>query len=223
MKLLIRNKRPRTSLNTIAAMVLLFSLVLSFSGVYDTAFMTNFIAIYNFAAFGVVMLAQIMGYEGNYIDGLMSRKESIYTLLRAKYYFSCAFALIPFILTLPAIIMGKLSLLQCLAYLLISIGFINCLMFQGAVYRNKSVPLNEKLTGRQNTSTYQNIISFASFGVPLMLYFGLEPFVGATTALWILLIIGAAFVLSSHFWIKNIYTRFMTRRYRNMEGFRDTR
>ena len=63
--------------------VIAFSLLLSFTEVYDGTGMKNFITVYNFAIFGILFLLQIMSYEGNYIDGLMSRKESIYTLLRA--------------------------------------------------------------------------------------------------------------------------------------------
>ena len=65
--------------------VIAFSLLLSFTEVYDGTGMKNFITVYNFAIFGILFLLQIMSYEGNYIDGLMSRKESIYTLLRAKF------------------------------------------------------------------------------------------------------------------------------------------
>lgn len=34
----------------------------------------------------MIILSQLMSFEGNYIDGLMSRKESIMSLLKAKYY-----------------------------------------------------------------------------------------------------------------------------------------
>ena len=75
--------------------VIAFSLLLSFTEVYDGTGMKNFITVYNFAIFGILFLLQIMSYEGNYIDGLMSRKESIYTLLRAKYILYSIGILIP--------------------------------------------------------------------------------------------------------------------------------
>ena len=43
-------------------------------------------------------LGQVMSFEGNYLDGLMSRKESIYNLLRAKYYLNCIIVFIPFLI-----------------------------------------------------------------------------------------------------------------------------
>ena len=72
--------------------------------------MTSFICVYNFAVFGMIILSQIMSFEGNYIDGLMSRKESIMSLLKAKYYIYSIGEIIPFLLMVPAIIMNKLTL-----------------------------------------------------------------------------------------------------------------
>ena len=39
----------------------------------------------------------------------------------------------------------------------------------------------------------------------------------------VLLVIGLGFILTSRIWLKNVYNRFMKRRYKNMEGFRDSR
>ena len=57
-----------------------------------------------------------MSYEGNYIDGLMSRKESIYTLLRAKYILYSIAILIPLFLMIPAMATGKLAVLSCIGW-----------------------------------------------------------------------------------------------------------
>ncbi len=224
LKMLFRNKRCKSSLRMIALIVILFSAALSFSEIYDGAFMKNFIAIYSFVAFGMVILTQIMGYEGNYIDGLMTRKESIFSLLKAKYYLYSIGVVIPFVLMIPAIIMGKLTLLNAFAFAFFSIGPLYFMMFQLAVYNVKTVPLNEGLSGRQNSGTaYQNLIGLVAFGIPLALYSILNAFCGPIIGAWIMMGIGIAFVLTAHIWIKNVYQRFMKRRYKNMEGFRDTR
>ncbi len=223
LKMLFRNKRCKSSLRMIAIIVVMFSAILSFTEAYDGG-MKNFIAIYSFIAFGMVILTQIMGFEGNYIDGLMTRKESIFSLLKAKYYLYSIGIVIPFILMIPAIVMGKLTLLNAFAFAFFAIGPIYFMMFQLAVYNVKTVPLNEGLSGRQNSGTaFQTLVSFVTFGLPLLLYGGLSALFGPTIGAWILIAIGLAFVLTAHIWIKNVYTRFMKRRYKNMEGFRDTR
>lgn len=63
----------------------------------------------------------------------------------------------------------------------------------------------------------------ASFGIPLILYSVLNAFLGETAAYSILFAIGLGFTLTSPLWIRNVYKRFMKRRYENMEGFRDSR
>ncbi len=220
LKMLFRNKRCKTSLRTISIIVVLFSVLLSFSDVYDGVFMK----IYAFVAFGMVILTQIMSFEGNYLDGLMTRKESIFSLLKAKYYLYSIGVAIPFILMIPAMIMGKLSILAAVSFAFFAIGPVYFILFQLAVYNNKTVPLNESVSGRQNSGTgFQILISFASFGTPIILYSSLNAIFGEVVAQCTLLIIGLMFTLTSHLWIKNVYHRFMKRRYKNMEGFRDTK
>ena len=190
---------------------------------YDGNFMTSFICVYNFAVFGMIILSQIMSFEGNYIDGLMSRKESIMSLLKAKYYTYSIGEIIPFILMIPAIIMNKLTLLGAFAWFFYTIGFIYFCFFQLAVYNKQTVPMNEKVTSRQNNSAIQMLVNFGAFGVPLILYSLLNALWGETITYTILLVIGLGFTLTSPLWIKNVYHRFMKRRYENMEGFRDSR
>ena len=224
LKMLLRNKVCKNSLRMVIFVVVAFSLILGFTDIYDGTGMKNFITVYNFAIFGILFLLQIMSYEGNYIDGLMSRKESIYSLLRAKYMLYSIGILLPLILSIPAMVMGKIEVLTAFSWAIFTIGFIYFCLFQMAVYNTKTVPLNVKLAGRQNTGTgLQNLISFATFGIPLLLYAVLKMTIGETATAWMLLAIGLVFILTSRFWLKNVYDRFMKRRYKNMEGFRDSR
>lgn len=224
LKLLFRNKVCKIALRTVILVVVAFSVILSFTEVYDGAGMKNFIVIYNFVIFGILFLSTLMSYEGNYIDGLMSRKESIYTLLRAKYTLYSIAILVPLLLMIPAIVTGKLMLLTCVSWAVFSIGFIYFCMFQMAVYNNKTVDLNTKMSSRRNVGTgLQNLISGAAFGVPLLLNYLLTLFLEQATISWILIAIGGAFVLTSNYWLKNVYHRFMERRYKNMEGYRNSR
>lgn len=224
LKMLLRNKVCKNSLRMVIIVVVAFSLILGFTDIYDGTGMKNFITVYNFAIFGILFLLQIMSYEGNYIDGLMSRKESIYSLLRAKYMLYSIGILLPLILSIPAMVMGKIEVLTAFSWAIFTIGFIYFCLFQMAVYNTKTVPLNVKLAGRQNTGTgLQNLISFATFGIPLLLYAVLKMTIGETATAWMLLAIGLVFILTSRFWLKNVYDRFMKRRYKNMEGFRDSR
>ena len=223
LKLLLRNKVCKKSLYNITAVVLAFSLIISFSDLYEGG-SRDFFVLYNYIIFGILFLSPLMSYEGNYIDGLMSRKESIYSLLRAKYILYSLALIIPFILMIPGMVTGRVSALQCISWLIFVPGCVYFCMFQLAVYNNKTLNLNAKMTGRQNVGTgLQNLISAGAFGVPLLLMFGLKAMVGKEVTPWILIGIGLAFIITSRWWLRNVYHRFMKRRYKNMEGFHDSR
>ena len=224
LKMLLRNKVCKTALRTVFLVVISFTCILSFTEAYDGQGMKSFILVYNFVIFGILFLSSLMSYEGNYIDGLMSRKESIYTLLRAKYILYSIAILIPLFLMIPAMATGKLAVLSCIGWAVFVAGCVYFCLFQLAVYNNRTVDLNAKMTNRQNMGTgLQNLISGAALGVPLLMNFMLTTFFGPTVTAWILIAIGAGFILTSRFWLKNVYHRFMKRRYKNMEGFRDSR
>ena len=223
LKLLLRNKVCRKSLYSVIAIVLIFSLTISFSDIYDGG-MRDFFVLYNYIIFGLLFLSPLMSYEGNYIDGLMSRKESIYSLLRAKYLLYSIALIIPFVLMIPGMVTGRVSVLGCIAWIVFVPGAVYFCLFQLAVYNNKTLDLNAKMTGRQNVGTgLQNLISGAAFGVPLLLFFVLNATVGKEVTPWILLVIGILFIATSRWWLRNVYHRFMKRRYKNMEGFHDSR
>ncbi|MBS6240337.1 MAG: hypothetical protein KH897_18680 [Bacteroides sp.] len=223
LKLLLRNKVCRKSLYSVTAIVLIFSLTISFSDIYDGG-MRDFFVLYNYIIFGIFFLSPLMSYEGNYIDGLMSRKESIYSLLRAKYLLYSIALIIPFVLMIPGMVTGRVSVLGCIAWIVFVPGAVYFCLFQLAVYNNKTLDLNAKMTGRQNVGTgLQNLISGAAFGVPLLLFFVLNATVGKEVTPWILLVIGILFIATSRWWLRNVYHRFMKRRYKNMEGFHDSR
>ncbi|WP_373719577.1 DUF5687 family protein [Bacteroides heparinolyticus] len=222
LKLLLRNKICRRAIYSAGGVVIMFSVLIAFTDTYQGG-MKSFLVMYNFVLFGILFLSTIMGYEGNYIDGLMSRKESIYALLQAKYTIYTCGQIIPLLLMIPAIVMGKVTLLTCLSWFFFIPGFVYFCMFQMAVYNNKTVDMNNTMTQRNMGTGMQNLISLAAFGLPLILLYTLQALFDESTVAVIFIFIGIAFIATSRLWLRNVYHRFMKRRYRNMEGFRDSR
>ena len=223
LKLLLRNKICKRSLYSITGVVIMFSSIISFSDVYDGG-LRDFFVLYNYIIFGIMFLSTLMGYEGNYIDGLMSRKESIYSLLRAKYILYSIALLIPTILMIPGMVTGKVSVLGCIAWLIFIPGAVYCCLFQLAVYNNKTAPLNTNTIGKQQgNNMYQSLIVICAFSLPLLINKALTLFLDETTAYIILIILGLSGFVTHRYWIHNIYVRLMKRKYQNMEGFRNTR
>lgn len=221
-KLRMRNKQVRIQFFVALGLMVLLSGLMYFTPAYDGEFMTSFICLYDYIILGMMTLITIMGYEGNYIDGLMSRRESILALLTAKYYFNSILLLVPIIITTPLMIIGKITLWMNFGYLFFTVGVIYPIVFQLAIYNKDTLPLNNKLTGKQ-ANMAQNIMSFTILFVPI----GLEKLcVTLCGDIWghvILIILGLIGILTHKIWLRNIYQRMMARRYINLEGFRATK
>jgi hypothetical protein len=223
-KSIMRCKTIRTRFIQSICVVIMFSLILSFSDIYDNTFMTNFICIYNFAIFGAMTLSQIMGAEGNYMDGLMVHKENILALLRAKYFLNCMMMVFPLLLMIPTIMTGKVTLLMTFTYMFMTTGPIYFVFFQMAVYNKQTIPLNDKIIGKGNTNSFvQTVIVLCAFFIPLLIFYVLTSACGLTIGLCIMLVLGILVTLLNSLWIRNIYNRLMIRRYENMDGFRMSR
>jgi hypothetical protein len=220
-KLLTRNKNPRKQLITATVAVVVISGLVTGTDIYDTNFMTNFWCIYNFVIYAAMILLRVMSFEGNYIDVLMVHKENILKLLTAKYYFFTLILILPFILMLPMVFMGKWEPLMLVSYALYTAGFQHFMIMQSAVYNNKAMPLNEKFIGKGGVeNNYVQIAEgLAVFFVPMLLVNILEAFLAPTIAWTVMMIIGIVFVLAHRLWLRNIYNRLMARRYQNLESF----
>lgn len=223
LKMFFRNKAPRSQFWGFIFIMCMFATALA-SDVYGDSYMNNFICLYCYCILGLMTLNRIMTFEGNYIDGLMVRKESLYNMLRAKYYLQCIFLVIPFLFSLIPVCMGTIPLLMSIAYLCFTMGTIFAMMMQMAVYNNKTAPLNTNTIGKQQgNNMYQSLIVICAFSLPLLINKALTLFLDETTAYIILTILGLSGFVTHRYWIHNIYVRLMKRKYQNMEGFRNTR
>ena len=223
-KLITRNKTVKTQFRMGLIVMLGFSFALAFTDVYDGSYMTSFICLYNYAVLPIMTLGQVMSFEGNYIDGLMSRKESIFNLLRAKYYLTTLIILVPFLIMMFPIAKGKITLLAAIAYLIFVAGFVFFMLLQLAVYNTRTLPLNANLMKSNKSSNWiQGLVTGCAFMLPLLIDKLLSALLQEEVAHIILILIGLGFIATHNLWIKNIYKRFMKHRYKNMEEFRASR
>jgi hypothetical protein len=129
---------------------------------------------------------------------------------------------IPPILFIPLMIKGELSVWMNLGYLFFTIGVLYPFLFQMAVYNKDTLPLNKKITGKQN-SVMQKMVTLSIFLVPV----GIErlsiKLLGEQWGYLTMICLGAIGFATHKIWLRNIYKRFMVRRYVNMEGYRATR
>lgn len=224
-KTALRNKNPRKQTITGLVLIIFISALIIFTDAYDNPIMANFWCIYDLGLFGIFGLVKVMANEGNYIDGLMVRKENILQILRAKYYYNCLVLILPFFLCMAPVISGKWSIFMVLSCAIFTAGFQFFLLFQLAVINRSSQPLNTKFISKNGieNNKWQFIIEMVCMFVPVALISILQLTLGATWAYVTMSAIGLAFIATHKLWLRNIYNRFMQNRYLSMEGFRATR
>lgn len=222
-KQISRNKRPRTRFWSAIFVTCLFIAALT-ADLYQENYMQQFVCLYCFCILGVMSLPQIMSTEGNYIDGLMVHKESIYHMLCAKYYIQCLLLILPFSLCMIAVGLEKIPLLMSVAYMAFTMGIVFCGLMQMAVYNNTTSPLNAgAIVKKRENTTWQSVTVLAALFVPLLICKILIFCFNEDTAYVLFIILGIAGFATHRLWIHNIYTRMMKRRYKNMEGFRSSK
>lgn len=224
-KTIIRNKNPRKTFITSILGTIGLSAVITFTDVYDSASMTNFWAFYNFVIFGSIILVRGLGNEGNFIDGLMVRREMVLTILHAKYIFYSVLTIIPFLLMLPMVIMGKWSLFMLVSYAIFSIGFQYFILLQMVIYARQTIPLNEKFISKGGIeNNYIPLVAqMITLIVPNVMARSVQLMFGETVTNVFMAIVGITFIATSKIWLRNIYNRFMKKRYVCLEHFRATR
>lgn len=221
-KSVLRNKMIRKQYIAGICLISVFSALLAFSDIYaDSLFMNDFIGLYGCAALGSMTLPNIMAVEGNYIDGLMVRKESIYNLLRAKYYFHCTVALLPFCIMLVPVCAGSSSVFALISYLFATTGISFFAFFILAIYNKEKIELNQTLTNKVRTNNYLQIIaSLGALFIPMLISRVLNAAVPNLG--YVFLLVAGLIMMAFHkYWLKLIYHQFMKHRYENLEGFRN--
>lgn len=203
--------------------MVVFNSIFAFTDIYDATFMRIYILVYCFSCLGVMMLTSVMCPEGNYIDGLMSRKESVLSLLTAKYYFNCMLTIIPILFCIMPIIKEKITVIDAFGCLFFTTGCVFPFLFQLAVYNDQTVNLNAKITKAGSNTKAQLIFSFAGLFVPMIVMYVLMLCFSELIAACCMLILGLVGTFTSPLWLRNVYNRFMKRRYKNMDGFRNSR
>lgn len=224
-KLISRNKFPRKTFIYSFFLIALLSVLITFTQAYNGDGMVRFWCSYNFVILGLTLLSRLLSMEGNYIDMLMVHPNSIYSLLRAKYYVYCGLLIVPFMLMLPMVFVGKASLLMLLSFALFAAGFQFLVFFQSAVYNKRTQKLNLSLMSSRNVErNYLYLfVCFLALLTPVIFVGMLSMLCSPTICYLCLGLVGLIGIATHRLWIRNVYVRMMARRHENLEGFRTSK
>jgi hypothetical protein len=224
LKMLTRSKRLKSQLYFAIPFffVYFFWQMYSSNGIFQHSFPAFlFFGIFLVSALGLVMGQYLFMAESAHFDGLMSRKLSILSLLKGKYFLYSFYSLLVTFTLLVPVFSGKLSLLLVISILFFVTGPIYFLIFQNAVYNKTYFDLFDGgMMNWKGTSGNMLVITMVTMFIPLIILAIINALFSQTIASYFMLTTGLLFTFTSQYWLEWTYKRFLKRKYKNMEGFR---
>ena len=186
-------------------------------------FLLLFYGLITVGLLGIIMGQYLFTSESSFFDGMMARNLSIRNMLTGKYLLYSSFALVTTLLLLIPAFQGKISPLLLIANFFYVIGPVFFMIFQNAVYNKTYLDLFDRgMMNWKSQSPNMIIITLITMFIPVILILIVIGFFGKDTAYWFMIGIGILFTLTSRQWLQWTYNRFLKRRYKNMEGFRNS-
>ena len=227
-KMILRSKRLKQQTLVVGALCIAFFVAQLYleNGMFQQSGGTFVLFLYanlTIGMLGIIMGQYIFTAESSFFDGLMARRLSIYDLLKSKYYLYSAYSLLVTLLLLVPAFQGKISFLLLTSIFFYVVGPIYFLIFQNAVYNKTYFDLFDKgMMNWKGQSGSMLVVTMITMFVPVISVLILHSIFGQAVACWFMLVVGILFFLTSSYWLKGIYKRFLKRRYKNMDGFRNS-
>ncbi|OCX50582.1 hypothetical protein BEL04_22670 [Mucilaginibacter sp. PPCGB 2223] len=221
-KLILRNKRPRSAL----VMTLMFMF-------YGLLFYTGKIAAYNgdgwkvfcgmfMTGIFIINYGQFMyGWQAGHFDGILVSKTRFRDFLKAKYLLFTAVSFVAFLLTTPYAYFGWHIILVHFVMLVWNIGVNTTIVLFFANRNYKRIDLSKGASFNwEGVGATQLLLGFPLFILPFVIYGPFALFKHADMGLAVLFIVGLVFVITRNYWIKLLETDFYEKKYKIAEGFR---
>ena len=222
-RMILRSKRLKNQTLLAGGIILLFFIQILYNSSFSQKgpFILLLYTMISVGFFSLTMGQLTFSTESSFFDGMMTRNLSIYNMLKGKYLFYSSFAvIISFLLLIPAF-QGKIDFMLVIANFFYVIGPVSFMIFQNAVYNKTYIDLfNRGMMNWQGQSGNRVAITMITMFLPVILVLIINSFFGKAVAYWFMITVGILFALTSQQWLRWTYSRFLKRKYKNMEGFR---
>jgi len=220
-RMILRSKRLRSQLYSGICFILFYFMMINSQGFERMYFNKLLFTMFVIGWLGLIMAQYMFTAESSYFDGLMTRNISLLELMKGKYILYVAYSVLITCILTVLVFLGSLDLFFLIASFFYTIGFLFFLMFQNAVYNKSFFDHSESgMFNWKGTSGNMMMISMLGMFLPVVLVLIIKGVFNDTAANYFMLVTGLLFTLTSGYWLKWTYNRFLKRRYKNMEGFR---
>ncbi len=222
MKLMWRNKRPRTIIY-MAPLFILYGLFFYPQEIYmnEGTGLLIFVGVFMSGGMMLNYLNYAFAWESSYFDALLTSRIDMYRYLRVKYVNALIISTVCFVITIPYLFFGWRILLINSMTFLYNIGLLSFVLLYMSTFNKKRIDLS-----RGSAFNYQGVgvsnwlAMIPAFLFPPLIYW---PFSAAGIPYWGFFIIGLIGLTGLAFhrpFLQLIRNQFEKRRYIMAEGFR---
>ncbi len=221
-KLILRNKRPRSAL-IMSGAFLFYGLIF-----YNNPAMKNNDGLKIFAGmfmtgFFIINYGQFMySWQASHFDGLMVSKVSFTNFLKGKYLLFTTTSTVAFLLTIPYVYFGwRIILIHFIMYLW-NLGVNVNIVLYFANRNARRIDLSRGASFNwEGVGATQLLLSFMLLLPPFIIYIPFKYMGHTNLGLAGIAIIGAVGVFTRGFWLKYLEADFYKQKFNITEGFRN--
>ncbi|MDB5031150.1 DUF5687 family protein [Mucilaginibacter sp.] len=221
-KLILRNKRPRSAL-IMSLFFLLYGLIFYANpGMKNSDAPRVFVGMF-MTGFFIINYGQFMySWQASHFDGLMVSKISFTNFLKGKYLLFTTVSTLAFILTTPYVYFGWRILMIHFVMYLWNLGVTANIVLYFANRNAKRIDLSKGASFNwEGVGATQLMLSFLLLLPPFVIYVPLKFLGYPNLAFALMAAIGVIGVFTRSYWIKTLEADFYQRKFTITEGFRN--
>lgn len=220
LKMILRNKRPR-SLLYISGLFVLYGFMFYKKENMDNYIILSLSGLLLPAMFSTNYGQYLFSWESSFFDCYLVNKISHFNYIKSKHLFLSISSLIGFIIVLPyALISYKIAFINA-AFLSYNIGISSIIIMFFCTFNTSYIDLGKgQFMNYQGTGIAQFLVILPIMGFPLLIYYlhkilGILPYYFYTIA-----VIGLIGIALNKYFLELIVSRFNNRKYKIAVGFR---
>ncbi|MFD1292933.1 DUF5687 family protein [Lutibacter holmesii] len=220
LKLLWRNKRPRSSVFMVA-IGLFYGLIFYPNPTYQNMMpMFIFVGIFVTGIFMINFGQFIPAWDSGYYKLLMSQNIKYKEYLNSKYTLMMMSAIIMFVLSIPYVYFGWKILVIHFAAMVYNIGVNSYVLLYGGSFNRKKIDLTQRAAfNYQGTGAVQWIIGFPLLLVPILIFYLPYKFIGFEAGIATLIILGVIGIVLHQKIMKVITKKYTTSKHKMISAF----
>jgi hypothetical protein len=223
LKLLWRNKRPRSSI-FILVIGLLYGLFFYPNPVYKE-FVTLFVFVGIFVT-GIFMInfgQFIPAWDSGYYKLLMSQNIKYKEYLNSKFSLMVMSAIIMFILSIPYVYFGWRILLIHFAAMIYNLGVNTYVLLYAGSFNRKRIDLTQRAAfNYQGTGAVQWLISFPLLLIPMLFFYLPYKFINFEAGIITMIVLGGLGIVFHHRLMRMITEKYLASKHKMISAFDQT-